>query len=79
MELMETVAFIHAQQTAKTGDVIPIQATVLVVLQDIRVKSVTRVCFDYPHFYSKVLWMRCFHFFSNLKNHKVQDQILTDF
>lgn len=50
MEPMETIAFIHAQKTAKTGDVIPIQATVLVVLQDIRVKSVTRVCFDYPNF-----------------------------
>lgn len=50
MELMETVAFIHAQQTAKTGGVIPIQASVLVVLQDIGVKSVTRVCFDYPNF-----------------------------
>lgn len=40
---MEMIAFIHAQQTAKTGVVTSKLATVLVVPQDIRVQRVTRV------------------------------------
>lgn len=43
MEPMETAAFIPAPQTAKTGDAIPIQASVLVVFQDIRVQNVTMI------------------------------------
>lgn len=56
MEHMETIAFIHAQEIAKTVVVTPILATVLVVSQDTRVQYVIRVLFkNKPPFNTLVL------------------------
>lgn len=58
MEPMETIAFIHAQEIAKTGVVTPILATVLVVSQDTRVLCVTRVFFkNKSPLHAMVLWV----------------------
>lgn len=63
MEPMETIAFIHAQEIAKTGVVTPILATVLVVSQDTRVQYVIRVLFKKKlTFNALVLWSFFFIF-----------------
>lgn len=55
---MEAIAFIHAQETAKTGVVTSTLATVLVVFQDIRVQCVTRVFVkNETSFNTLVLWV----------------------
>lgn len=74
MEPMETIAFIHAQEIAKTGVVTPILATVLVVSQDTRVQYVIRVLFKKKlTFNALVLWSFFLYltdFFSKFKNQK---------
>lgn len=73
MEPMETIAFIHAQEIAKTGVVTPILATVLVVSQDTRVQYVIRVLFKKKlTFNALMLWSFLYltDFFSKFKNQK---------
>lgn len=74
MEPMKTIAFIHAQEIAKTGVVTPILATVLVVSQDTRVQYVIRVLFKKKlTFNALVLWSFFLYltdFFSKFKYQK---------
>lgn len=80
MEHMETIAFIHAQEIAKTGVVTPKLATVLVVSQDTRVHYVTRVLLkNKPPFNAFVLWIFFIYlmdFFSFLKIRRIHIEYL---